>query len=170
MGHDQPQSSRSTYAPVSLLAEHKAWSMAPASSQKLLIHWNWRTDHPLSSTLTPKKLQQMQSSLPQVLRQKNLKIPGTDEEAGYWNKGISACAVCDGSSPLFRWVDSLLGGSSLPRYRQCCCGACSRDVSSGPAWHHTSDRALTGRSPQGIWHSAYCHSLLFLLSCMSTLL
>jgi thioredoxin reductase (NADPH) len=35
---------------------------------------------------------------------KKLKIPGTDEEAGYWNKGISACAVCDGSSPLFRWV------------------------------------------------------------------
>lgn len=34
---------------------------------------------------------------------KRLKIPGTDEETGFWNKGISACAVCDGSSPLFRW-------------------------------------------------------------------
>uniref|UniRef100_A0A383WIT2 Thioredoxin reductase n=1 Tax=Tetradesmus obliquus TaxID=3088 RepID=A0A383WIT2_TETOB len=33
---------------------------------------------------------------------KRLKIPGTDEETGFWNKGISACAVCDGSSPLFR--------------------------------------------------------------------
>lgn len=35
---------------------------------------------------------------------KRLKIPGTDEETGFWNKGISACAVCDGSSPLFRCV------------------------------------------------------------------
>lgn len=34
---------------------------------------------------------------------KRLKIPGADEETGFWNKGISACAVCDGSSPLFRW-------------------------------------------------------------------
>lgn len=34
---------------------------------------------------------------------KRLKIPGTDEETGFWNKGISACAVCDGSSPLFRY-------------------------------------------------------------------
>jgi thioredoxin reductase (NADPH) len=33
---------------------------------------------------------------------KRLKIPGSDEETGFWNKGISACAVCDGSSPLFR--------------------------------------------------------------------
>jgi len=33
---------------------------------------------------------------------KRLKIPGADEETGFWNKGISACAVCDGSSPLFR--------------------------------------------------------------------
>jgi thioredoxin reductase (NADPH) len=35
---------------------------------------------------------------------KRLKIPGADEATGFWNKGISACAVCDGSSPLFRCV------------------------------------------------------------------
>jgi len=33
---------------------------------------------------------------------RRLNIPGGDEETGYWNKGISACAVCDGASPLFR--------------------------------------------------------------------
>lgn len=33
---------------------------------------------------------------------KRLPIPGADEVHGYWNKGISACAICDGSSPLFR--------------------------------------------------------------------
>jgi thioredoxin reductase (NADPH) len=33
---------------------------------------------------------------------KRLRIPGSDEANGFWNKGISACAVCDGSSPLFR--------------------------------------------------------------------
>eukprot|EP00882_Tetradesmus_deserticola_P001184 GHRQ01001280.1.p1 GENE.GHRQ01001280.1~~GHRQ01001280.1.p1 ORF type:complete len:421 (+),score=130.01 GHRQ01001280.1:162-1424(+) len=33
---------------------------------------------------------------------KRLRIPGAEEDTGFWNKGISACAVCDGSSPLFR--------------------------------------------------------------------
>lgn len=35
---------------------------------------------------------------------KKLKIPGAQDESngGYWNRGISACAVCDGASPLFR--------------------------------------------------------------------
>ncbi len=32
---------------------------------------------------------------------RKLPIPGLDK---YWNAGISACAVCDGSSPLFRCV------------------------------------------------------------------
>ena len=33
---------------------------------------------------------------------KKLSFPGSDEEHGYWNKGISACAVCDGAAPMFR--------------------------------------------------------------------
>jgi thioredoxin reductase (NADPH) len=33
---------------------------------------------------------------------KKLTFPGSDEENGYWNKGISACAVCDGAAPMFR--------------------------------------------------------------------
>lgn len=34
---------------------------------------------------------------------RRLHFPGSDEGAdGYWNKGISACAVCDGAAPLFR--------------------------------------------------------------------
>ena len=33
---------------------------------------------------------------------RKLTFPGSDEENGYWNKGISACAVCDGPLPLFR--------------------------------------------------------------------
>lgn len=24
------------------------------------------------------------------------------QDGGYWNKGISACAVCDGAAPIFR--------------------------------------------------------------------
>ena len=27
---------------------------------------------------------------------------GTGEHGGFWNKGISACAVCDGAAPMFR--------------------------------------------------------------------
>lgn len=33
---------------------------------------------------------------------KRLPFKGSDEDGGYWNKGISACAVCDGAAPIFR--------------------------------------------------------------------
>eukprot|EP00253_Pinus_taeda_P001006 PITA_01006 len=34
---------------------------------------------------------------------KRLDFPGAgDGEDGFWNKGISACAVCDGAAPIFR--------------------------------------------------------------------
>ncbi|KAG2483272.1 hypothetical protein HYH03_017870 [Edaphochlamys debaryana] len=35
---------------------------------------------------------------------KRLRFPGSGDEAegGYWNRGISACAICDGASPLIR--------------------------------------------------------------------
>lgn len=39
---------------------------------------------------------------------KRLFLPGEDE---YWQKGISACAVCDGAAPIFRNVDlAVVGG------------------------------------------------------------
>eukprot|EP00201_Polytomella_parva_P021106 CAMPEP_0175039090 /NCGR_PEP_ID=MMETSP0052_2-20121109/320_1 /TAXON_ID=51329 ORGANISM="Polytomella parva, Strain SAG 63-3" /NCGR_SAMPLE_ID=MMETSP0052_2 /ASSEMBLY_ACC=CAM_ASM_000194 /LENGTH=398 /DNA_ID=CAMNT_0016300763 /DNA_START=40 /DNA_END=1236 /DNA_ORIENTATION=- len=33
---------------------------------------------------------------------RRLHFKGADEEKGFWNKGISACAVCDGAAPIFR--------------------------------------------------------------------
>ncbi|XP_068648727.1 thioredoxin reductase NTRB-like [Aristolochia californica] len=34
---------------------------------------------------------------------RRLKFPGSGEgEGGFWNRGISACAVCDGAAPIFR--------------------------------------------------------------------
>ncbi|KAL8125323.1 thioredoxin reductase 1, mitochondrial-like [Apium graveolens] len=34
---------------------------------------------------------------------KRLSFPGSgDGKGGFWNKGISACAVCDGAAPIFR--------------------------------------------------------------------
>ncbi|GBF95837.1 NADPH dependent thioredoxin reductase [Raphidocelis subcapitata] len=33
---------------------------------------------------------------------KRLPFKGSDEDGGFWNKGISACAVCDGAAPIFR--------------------------------------------------------------------
>jgi thioredoxin reductase (NADPH) len=33
---------------------------------------------------------------------RRLEFTGSGEEAGFWNKGISACAVCDGAAPMFR--------------------------------------------------------------------
>ena len=38
---------------------------------------------------------------------KKLKFKGSEEEDGYWNKGISACAVCDGAAPMFRYFNFL---------------------------------------------------------------
>ncbi|MFN3925868.1 MAG: thioredoxin-disulfide reductase [Pseudanabaenaceae cyanobacterium] len=39
---------------------------------------------------------------------KRLHLP---HEADFWNKGISACAICDGASPLFRGVElAVVGG------------------------------------------------------------
>jgi thioredoxin reductase (NADPH) len=38
---------------------------------------------------------------------KKLTVPGSEE---YWNKGISACAVCDGALPLFRNKELLVIG------------------------------------------------------------
>jgi hypothetical protein len=40
--------------------------------------------------------------LPSGAVAKRLPFKGSDEEEGYWNKGISACAVCDGAAPIFR--------------------------------------------------------------------
>jgi len=33
---------------------------------------------------------------------KRMVFKGSGEDGGYWNKGISACAVCDGAAPIFR--------------------------------------------------------------------
>jgi len=33
---------------------------------------------------------------------RRLTFPGSEEKDGFWNKGISACAVCDGAAPIFR--------------------------------------------------------------------
>lgn len=33
---------------------------------------------------------------------KRLDFQGSGEKNGFWNKGISACAVCDGAAPIFR--------------------------------------------------------------------
>lgn len=36
---------------------------------------------------------------------KRLHLPGEDT---YWQSGISACAVCDGAVPIFRYVQALV--------------------------------------------------------------
>ncbi len=34
---------------------------------------------------------------------KRMEFPGSHEgKGGFWNRGISACAVCDGAAPMFR--------------------------------------------------------------------
>lgn len=37
-----------------------------------------------------------------VAKRLKFKGSGEEDENGYWNKGISACAVCDGAAPIFR--------------------------------------------------------------------
>ncbi len=43
---------------------------------------------------------------------RRMDFPGSGEgQGGYWNRGISACAVCDGAAPIFRNKElSVIGG------------------------------------------------------------
>jgi len=42
---------------------------------------------------------------------RRLAFPGSGEADGFWNKGISACAVCDGAAPMFRGAPlAVIGG------------------------------------------------------------
>lgn len=42
---------------------------------------------------------------------KRLDFKGSGEDGGFWNKGISACAVCDGAAPMFRKAPlAVIGG------------------------------------------------------------
>lgn len=42
---------------------------------------------------------------------KKLEFTGSGEQDGFWNKGISACAVCDGAAPMFRNAQlAVIGG------------------------------------------------------------
>ncbi|CAL8461888.1 g1419 [Coccomyxa elongata] len=42
---------------------------------------------------------------------KRLDFPGSGEVGGFWNRGISACAVCDGAAPMFRKAPlAVIGG------------------------------------------------------------
>ena len=47
---------------------------------------------------------------------RRLEFPGSGEgEGGFWNKGISACAVCDGAAPMFRGKPiAVIGGGVHP--------------------------------------------------------
>lgn len=49
---------------------------------------------------------------------RRLEFPGSGEENGFWNKGISACAVCDGAAPIFRKKPiAVIGGGDTAMVR-----------------------------------------------------
>lgn len=42
---------------------------------------------------------------------RRLEFEGSGEDDGFWNRGISACAVCDGAAPIFRKKElAVIGG------------------------------------------------------------
>lgn len=67
---------------------------------------------------------------------RRLPFRGSDEDTGYWNKGISACAVCDGAAPMFRNkpIAVIGGGDSgkIPFFFDifCCCVIISKALFS----------------------------------------
>lgn len=54
---------------------------------------------------------------------RRLPFPGSDEDNGYWNKGISACAVCDGAAPMFRNKPIAVIGGGDSGMHQFLCGS-----------------------------------------------
>ncbi len=50
---------------------------------------------------------------------KRLAFKGSGEADGFWNKGISACAVCDGAAPMFRRVPLVVIGGKPSMLTHC---------------------------------------------------
>ncbi|OVA00695.1 Pyridine nucleotide-disulfide oxidoreductase [Macleaya cordata] len=89
---------------------------------------------------------------------KRLKFPGSEE---YWNRGISACAVCDGAAPIFRNKPlAVIGGGDsameeanfLTKYGSKVYIIHRRDVFR--ASKIMQNRALTNPKIEVIWNSA----------------
>lgn len=65
----------------------------------------------LSGTSARKPLTPLCVHVPAGAVAKRLDFPGAGEVNGFWNRGVSACAVCDGAAPMFRKVPlAVIGG------------------------------------------------------------
>lgn len=66
------------------------------------------SDRPFTITSTSHQVQAHSLIIATGATAKRLHLPS---EARYWNRGISACAVCDGAAPIFRGVElAVVGG------------------------------------------------------------
>lgn len=68
---------------------------------------------------------------------KKLTFPGSGEHQGFWNKGISACAVCDGAAPMFRKKALAVIGGGDSAMEEVCAACQLHDQLAGAYWNRT---------------------------------
>jgi len=90
---------------VRMKAQAERWGTECYTEDVIAVDFSQR---PFTITSTSREIKTHSVIIATGATAKRLELPS---EAQYWNQGISACAICDGASPLFKGVElAVIGG------------------------------------------------------------